>query len=321
MRYAAAGLMLLALSACSTSRIELADFVPPQPTASAAAFAEVDARPSAAIPSVVTPVAANGSASSAMVASAADMTRPAKTHVDSKLTTAALPYADSDPHHFTGIAPGDYPVHGIDISKYQGNIDWPKLRAHDISFVYIKATEGGDHMDERFSDYWQAASRHDIPRGAYHFYYFCRSGASQARWFIRNVPKDATALPPVLDIEWNPDSPSCRKRPSPAVVRREIKAFVDVVERHFGKRPMIYTTPDFYRDNQLAGAFPRNEFWLRSVAGHPDKVYPDADNWRFWQYTGTGIVPGIRGKTDIDAFSGSLAEWRDWLKANKVRID
>ena len=321
MKYAAAGLMLLALSACSTAKIELADFVPPQPTASAAAFTEMDARPSATVGSNPMQVAATGAASNAAVAGAADMTRPAKGHVDAKLMTAALPYGDSDPHHFTGIAPGDYPVHGIDISKYQGDIDWPKLRAHDISFVYIKATEGGDHMDERFQDYWRSASRHGIPRGAYHFYYFCRSAAEQARWFIRNVPKDATSLPPVLDIEWNPDSPSCRKRPSAAAIRRDIRTYVQIVERHFGKRPVIYTTPDFFRDNQLAGAFPRNEFWLRSVAGHPDKVYPDANNWRFWQYTGTGLVPGIRGKTDIDAFSGSVAESQDWLKTNKVRID
>lgn len=276
MKRAAAGLMLLALSACTTAKVDLADFVPPKPHA-------------------------------------------ARLESDPQLTTAALPYADSDPHDFTGLTPAAYPVHGIDISKYQGDIDWSSLRGAGISFVYMKATEGGDHVDERFPDYWSAAASHNIPRGAYHFFYFCRPAIEQARWFERNVPVDRGALPPVLDIEWNAASPTCRLRPDPATVRREMQVFMDEIERHFGKRPIIYTTPDFFRAN-LAGAFPGHEFWLRSVAGHPSEVYSGGHHWRFWQYTGTGIVPGVDGRTDINAFGGSTADWQAWLKRNDVRL-
>ena len=92
---------------------------------------------------------------------------------------------------------------------------------------------------------------------------------------------------------------------------------MNAVERHFGKRPVIYTTPDFFHDN-LVGAFPHHEFWLRSVAGHPSDVYPTRRHWRFWQYTGTGIVPGIDGKTDINAFGGTQADWQAWLQSNQV---
>lgn len=281
MKRALASLMLMALSACTTGKMELADLVP----------ADAPSAQAAATPKLVL--------------------------VDTKLTTAALPYADSDPHDFTGLVPADYPVHGIDISKYQGDVDWSKLRKNGISFVYIKATEGGDHVDERFADYWREAARHGIPRGAYHFYYFCRPAIEQAHWFEKNVPADRQALPPVLDIEWNPASPSCKVRPSPAKVRREMRIFMNAVERHFGKRPVIYTTPDFFHDN-LVGAFPHHEFWLRSVAGHPSDVYPTRRHWRFWQYTGTGIVPGIDGKTDINAFGGTRADWQAWLQSNQV---
>jgi lysozyme len=322
-KYAAAGLLMLALSACTTGRVELADIAP----AAAPAPAATAARPT---PAVIAGNAAPSAMAASFAPSATDTAEaplelaytppPRPALPDSKLITAALPFADSHPHPFTGIVPADYPIHGVDISKYQGNIDWAKLKAHGISFVYIKATEGGDHTDERFRDHWRAAAQNGIPHGAYHFYYFCRRPLEQARWFERHVPNDPSALPPVLDIEWNPDSRTCSRRPSPATVRREMTTFLNAIERHYGKRPVIYTTPDFFRDN-LVGAFPHHEFWLRSVAGHPSAVYPEARRWRFWQYTGTGVVPGIRGKTDINAFAGNDADWRTWLANNRVRMD
>ena len=90
-----------------------------------------------------------------------------------------------------------------------------------------------------------------MPRGAYHFYYFCRTAEDQARWFIRHVPRDRSALPPVLDMEWNPQSPTCKLRPDAATVRSEMKTFLTMVERHYGKKPIIYTSVDFFDDNDL----------------------------------------------------------------------
>jgi lysozyme len=152
-----------------------------------------------------------------------------------------------------------------------------------------------------------------VPRGAYHFWYHCRSGAEQADWFIRNVPREAGALPPVLDLEW-PRSRNCRHRPDGAHVRREAAVFLNRLEAHYGQRPVVYTTPDFYRDTDLGRL--RAEFWLRAVADHPSNVYPGQD-WVFWQYTGTGSIPGIPGKVDINAFRGSPAAWAQWLTARR----
>ena len=91
---------------------------------------------------------------------------------------------------------------------------------------------------------------------------------------------------------------------------------MDIVGRHYGQRPIIYTTVDFYRDNRLGDM--RAEFWLRSVANHPSVPYP-GQRWAFWQYTGTGIVPGIRGNTDLNAFAGSRADWVRWLQTRLTR--
>ncbi len=221
-------------------------------------------------------------------------------------------FDDSNPHEWAARKPWHYPIHGTDISKYQREIDWNAVKRANISFVFIKATEGGDRVDDNFAMNWQRAKNVGMPRGAYHFYYFCRPAKDQARWFIANVPKDKSALPPVLDMEWNDKSPTCKLRPDPETVRREMKVFLDIVERHYNKRPVIYTTVDFFDENNLR-LFKAYPFWLRSVAGHPDEKY-SAHPFTFWQYTGTGVIPGIEGNVDINVFAGNREQWAKWIK-------
>ena len=215
-------------------------------------------------------------------------------------------FGDADPADFGGNGPEDHAVHGIDVSRFQGPIDWRQARAHGVSFAFIKATEGGDLADPMFRDHWRGAGRAGVPRGAYHFFYHCRPAAEQAEFFIRNVPRGGT-LPPVLDMEWTPFSPTCTIRRAPEVIRAEAKVFLDIVEAHYGRRPIIYSTVDFYQENQMwrVGSYP---FWLRSVAAHPDEVY-GGRHWSFWQYTSTGLIPGVEGEVDINVFDGSPAQW------------
>lgn len=222
-------------------------------------------------------------------------------------------FRDAKPINFGASSPKSHAVHGVDVSRWQGNIDWERLRSQGANFAYIKATDGGDHLDPMFRKNWRASHAAGLKRGAYHFFYWCRSAESQAKWFIRNVPKVAGALPPVIDVEWNGES-RCRKRPSPARVREKMQVFMDMLERHYGQRPVIYTAPDFYRDN-LKGAFPNHPFWLRAVAQHPSKVYPGR-KWLFWQYSGSGLSHGVRGKIDLNAFRGSESDWADWVARN-----
>ena len=166
-------------------------------------------------------------------------------------TTVAPRFADTDPHDWVGVMPWHYAVHGIDVSKYQGDIDWPRVRASGVAFAFIKATEGGDHADDRFADNWAAARAAGMPRGAYHYYYFCRPALEQAAWFMNHVPKDPTALPPVLDLEWTHKSRTCTFRPDPGTVRAEALKFLQALTIYYRKRPVIYTTVDFYEDNEL----------------------------------------------------------------------
>ncbi|HMQ57978.1 MAG TPA: GH25 family lysozyme [Rhizobiaceae bacterium] len=256
------------------------------------------AKPDAGAPAVVSPRAEN-----AVVRGGA------------RRTIYKAKFGESHPVKFAGGAPHGHEVHGIDISKYQGRIDWATARKGGVNFAFIKATEGKDHLDETFRRNWDAAAQAGVPRGAYHFYWFCSSAEAQAKWFIRNVPKDAQALPPVLDVEWNSHSRNCRWRPTRAKVIEKMQTFMSILERHYGKRPIIYTTPDFYKDN-LQGQFKNHTFWLRSVKAHPRKLYPNRTNYGFWQYSGTGRARGITGNVDLNVFNGDAEDWHRWLAKN-----
>jgi lysozyme len=212
--------------------------------------------------------------------------------------------------------PRSFSTKGIDVSYYQGTIDWSAVRADGVGFAYLKATEGGDRLDERFAENWRAADRAGLHRGAYHFWYHCRPGREQAAWFIANVPRDPDALPPVLDMEWTPFSPTCTARPEAATLHREMRDFLDAVETHYGKRPVIYTSVDFFAD-RMRDAFHDYHLWVRSVAGHPSTRYGERP-WLIWQYTATGRAGGVAGNVDLNVFGGTRAEFERFARGGRV---
>jgi lysozyme len=230
------------------------------------------------------------------------------------LAEARNPYprkGDSDPHG--GVAAArQHAVQGIDVSKYQFDIDWQEVKKAGTRFAFIKATEGGDHLDANFRDNWDGAKEAGVPRGAYHFVFWCRPAKDQIRWFIRNVPKEADALPPVLDVEWNHKS-SCRK-PSPEKARAKMREMLAAFHQHYGKKPVIYTDITFHEE-VLEGTkeFDDYPFWIRSVAAKPQERYENRQ-WEFWQFTATGRVPGVKGDVDRNAFFGSEKQFRDWIE-------
>lgn len=221
------------------------------------------------------------------------------------------PLSDRNPHD--GVAKAHtMPVQGIDVSYFQGDIDWRKVAKAGIRFAYIKATEGGDRVDPKFKRNWREAKRAGLPRGAYHFMYWCRPANEQAAWFATHVPKDAAMLPPVLDVEWNAHSPTCPVRLPRATAIAKIRVMLEAMEAHTGKRPIIYTDPKFHHD-VLEGQFADYDFWLRSVAAEPEDKFKSRD-WIFWQFTTSGRVRGISANVDRNSFNGTPADWTRTLQ-------
>jgi lysozyme len=207
------------------------------------------------------------------------------------------------------------PVHGIDVSRWQGKIDWALVQAAGTQFAFIKATEGGNHLDPRFMENWYGAAQAGVPRGAYHFMYWCRPAHEQAAWFRRNVPNDPNALPPVLDLEWNGHSRTCPMKLPREEALVHVKLMLKEMEAHTGKRPIIYTDITFHRE-VLEGELHDYAHWVRSVAAEPHERYAGRQ-WTMWQYTTTGRVPGIEGNVDRNTFYGSQAEWAKFLATDR----
>ncbi len=223
-------------------------------------------------------------------------------------TSAHYPLkGDKDPH--PGVARVHrMPIHGIDVSRWQDNIDWKAVKGAGTRFAFIKATEGDDHLDPMFRQNWKGAAEAGVPRSAYHFMYWCSSARDQAEWYIRNVPRDADALPPVIDAEWVPTSRTCRRRVPRAEALAMVREVSKIFERHYGKVPIIYTDINFHRDVLVGEPFD-NAFWLRSTAAEPHERF-ESRPWTVWQWTQTGTVPGIRGEVDRNAFYGSETEFK-----------
>lgn len=195
-------------------------------------------------------------------------------------------------------------VRGIDVSRHQDVIDWPAAARAGVAFAWIKATEGGDYLDPAFRRNWTLAGAAGVRRGAYHFVYWCRPATDQARWFAANVPDDPDALPPVLDVEWNPDSRTC-----PITVPREralaeMKTILAAMERATGRRPIIYAPRDFFAQ-VMEGALADYPLWVRGLGRTPPKEYGGRP-WVAWQHSETGTVPGITGAVDLDCAEAPL---------------
>jgi len=203
-----------------------------------------------------------------------------------------------------------YPVKGVDVSHYQGEIDWKALSKSGVHFAYIKATEGANMRDRRFADNWRLSREAGVRRGAYHFFSLCKSGAEQAANFIAALSGDLGSLPHAIDAEH---MEPCRNGTGVADPLAEIVAYLDAVERNFGKRPLIYTTREFYeahfRDGWAPERLRKERFWLRNL-----HRAPDYGPWMVWQYHNRGRRDGIGGPVDLNAFNGSAKEFEKFAR-------
>lgn len=202
--------------------------------------------------------------------------------------------------------PTRYEVHGIDVSKYQGRIDWEAVKQMEvqgtrIGFAFIKATEGITQQDASFRRNWQEARKAGLLCGAYHYFYSTRDPVLQARNFIRQVSIQTGDLPPVLDMEISNGQPD-------SVIRRTAKLWLDTIERAYGVKPIIYTNLHFY-ERYLGKAFDDYPLW---ISHYYQRNEPRIQReWLFWQHNDSGRVDGIETYVDFDVFSGDSSDLQE----------
>lgn len=196
---------------------------------------------------------------------------------------------------------------GIDVSVYQGRVDWRRVKQDGVSFAFIKATEGATLLDSRLVENRRNARANGIPCGYYHFFRPRSSLQGQIDNFVNAIGKLYPGdLPPVLDLEV----PDQWREFSVGERNRMVKAWVDGVKAKLGADPIIYCSA-YFPDDILGNAqwLENYPLWVAHYtrAGSP-RVPQPWDFWTFWQFTDTGRVQGIAGDVDVNFFNGSMEQ-------------
>lgn len=206
------------------------------------------------------------------------------------------------------VSSEEYPVRGVDVSEYQGQIDWQLLQKQDISFAFIKATEGSSYIDPQFANNWKDAAKTNLKIGAYHFFSFESESATQAENFISAVPVLQGGLPPVVDVEFY--GKFINAPPEAQAVVAELRTMLTLLEEHYGVKPILYFTEKSYelyiKDNFADDYI----LWARSVYG--TVKYMPENAWTFWQYSNRTKLSGYNGVEpyiDMNCFAGNEQEF------------
>lgn len=199
-------------------------------------------------------------------------------------------------------------LHGIDISHFQGAVNFNSVAESGIKFVYLKATQGTDFVDPTYQDRISALQqlnsnnkqlkKEPLLHGAYHFYQPAQDPVAQAQFFLKQVQNHKHSLPPMLDVEISQGT-------KPEEIQKGVTAWLAYVQQALNCKPILYSYGDFWTEN-LGAEFNSFPFWLADYAPHPS-VPKGLLNWRLWQYQDKGRVPGIESTVDLDVLlSGEI---------------
>jgi lysozyme len=192
------------------------------------------------------------------------------------------------PNTRPALEPGE--VHAIDVSNHQGVIDWRAVASDDIAAAMIKATEGNDYVDPRFTANWTDSATAGVRRGAYHFFTLCSPGAEQAENFLAAAPPEPEALAPAIDLEL---IGACEERPPQHEVDAELEDFRRIVEDAWGRELLVYARGSFTSDYSIGTLADRPQ-WVTNFFVRP------GGEWTMWQVHYFANVAGIDGQVDLD---------------------
>lgn len=202
-----------------------------------------------------------------------------------------------------------FDVRGIDISHHNNEVDWATVGnqkgKNETHFCFMKATEGGDFIDKRFVHNWSEAKRHNIAKGAYHFYRPDIAPEIQAKNFIKNVWLEEGDFAPVLDFEIQG-----RSRRHQRHLTANVAKWLKIVEEAYGIKPIIYTNLHIY--NQYIKGTPLEDYPIWASQYNTEELigFENAKVY-FWQHSQTGKTTGIKGDVDQNVYLGTYLDLFD----------
>lgn len=196
---------------------------------------------------------------------------------------------------------------GIDVSYYQGDIEWSRVRSAGVAFAFIRISDGATIADPRFVANWRGAKQAGVLRGVYQFFRPEEDPIVQASVVVRALRQHGLGeLPPVIDIEVTGGLPLAR-------VVANARVWIEHVRSQLGVEPIVYTNPGMWRWTGANG-LARQPLWVAHYTTNCPSVPAPWSQWTFWQYTDTGRVDGIDALVDLNVFPGSADELRRPLR-------
>ena len=187
-------------------------------------------------------------------------------------------------------------VHGIDLSHYQGEVFWETVGENTkMAYVYLKATEGGDRIDERYENNIILAHNHGLKVGSYHFYRPKTEQVKQLENFMTQCRPGEQDLIPMIDIETKGGL-------STEAFCDSLMKFLDLVEKAYKQKPLLYTYTNFY-NKWLVGKIPQYPLMIAQYKDE-EPVLADDKEYIIWQYTCKGRIVGVKGYVDKSRFMG-----------------
>jgi lysozyme len=202
-----------------------------------------------------------------------------------------------------------YLVRGVDVSHHNSYINWSQLRKENITFVYLKSTEGTSHNDREYKKNYRLAREAGLRVGSYHFYTFGRDGQKQASHFIRHSTSESGDMIPAIDVEHSPFNRPCNDKESYSKMIRELRILENALFKHYGKRPVIYTNKECYR-MYIKDNFRDNPLWICDLDNEPGSDYK---NWVIWQFSHKGKIAGVEEIIDLNYYRHSFDDFKKML--------
>jgi lysozyme len=196
-------------------------------------------------------------------------------------------------------------VQGVDVSVYQGNVDWPTVAGTGIVFAVARISDGMS-LDSKFSQNWSGMKSAGLVRGAYQFFEPADDPTTQANIVIQAVGMlGQDDLPVVADMEVSGGQ-------SAATIVSKLNTWVAAVQAGTGRAPMIYTAPGFWNSSVASSSFGNLPLWAANWGVTCPNLATGWSNWDVWQYSDMGTVSGITGAVDLDEFNGSLEQLKQF---------